>query len=278
MQQPSMASVRRHLGCQGTLAEHPPAEVGERICEEGGDEDVDEERAAVERQLAEQDGVGEREPDPDQREHRHRHRPGHVPERWPGQREDQHHRDRRDERKEDLEGGSEVGGGDHAEGAEERGGLERARTRRHPEELDLRAPGEADHRDGEDRAADRDDEDGEEDPRDCPEDAGHRFGVAGAPAAAEAAAPWSRLRFRCGRRVGDRVLLAGFARFGGLGVQGERRSLRRALPLRPRRTWSRGKVHSREPTRGAGSNGAAPSLPARSQAAQAVLSSSARIA
>ena len=194
--------------------------------------------------------MSERQADPDEREDRDCHRPGHVGQRWTQQRKDQHHRDGRDEDEEDLERGSEVGGGDHAQGAEEGRGFERPGTRGHPEELDLRAPGEPDHRHREDRTSGGDDDDREDDPGDRPEDPGHRFRTAPAAAAGTGRPP-----ARCGsgrpllarggiaRRRGDGLLLAGLVGRLRLRLERERRLLRWALPPRPRRTWSRGKVH-----------------------------------
>ena len=234
--------VRRDLWRQRALPEHPPAEVGEGIGEEGGDEDVDEQRAAVQRQLAEQHRVGERQPDPDEGEHRHRHRPGDVAERRAEQREDQHQRHGRDQCEEDLEGGPEVGGGDHSRRAEECGRLERSRTGGHPEELDLGGPREADHRDREDRTAGGDDDDREDDPRDRPEHAGERLRAATAaaphPRARPAAAPGRRIR------LDNWLVLAGLPRIARLRL-GRQRLLfgLPGLPPRSRRAGSGREVH-----------------------------------
>ena len=129
----------------------------------------------MERQLAQQDRMGEREPDPDDREDGDRHRPGHVRQGRPQQREDEHHREERDEGEQDLKRAAEERGRDHPKRRDEGGGLERLRAGGHPEELDLRRPGQADHGRSEDAAAGDDDDDREDDPRDRPEQPGERL-------------------------------------------------------------------------------------------------------
>ena len=66
--------VRRERRREPVAAEQPPAGVGGRVGDERRDEDVDEQRRAVVRELAQQDGVGERDPDPDDPEDRERDR------------------------------------------------------------------------------------------------------------------------------------------------------------------------------------------------------------
>ena len=65
---PSSVLFGERLGGDLVGAEHAPGRVGAGVGGEGADEDVDEQRRAVVGQVAEQDGVDQRDADPDDAE------------------------------------------------------------------------------------------------------------------------------------------------------------------------------------------------------------------
>ena len=181
-------------GGDPVAAEHAAGRVGGGVGDEGPDQHVDQQAGAVARQVAQEDGVGQRQPDPEDPEQGDADRDRRPVAVAPVDAEGEQQREGGGEDQQDVEGGTEVGGDDQGDDGGVGGDRERPRVLGHRQVLAQADGADRQHRRRESEPAGNRDRDREGDPRQ-----GHQNPFGGL--AATAAPPRLARRFGGRRRL-----------------------------------------------------------------------------